>query len=94
LGVVTKAVPHEDLDAEVEGLVEKLLDKNMTALQFNKKVLNHCLPGITWEDSRDFEMGQTHILNDYQNQEWRNEGLKRFQEGEYKPGLEFYKEGD
>lgn len=95
LGLVSKAVPKEQLAAETDRIVKELVKKNGHTLASIK----HTYERVQYMDvatAHDFENAKLHELSYMSREAWVKKGLEQFKNRKYKPGLESYKlkEGD
>lgn len=90
MGAVTMAVPAADLDGEVADLVSTVLDKNDLALRFSNAVFERS-QHMTFEVSQEFERAKLEELSYLQGSEWVDEGIGRFSDGKYRPGMRSYR---
>jgi trans-feruloyl-CoA hydratase/vanillin synthase len=88
-GLVNKAVPADQLDAETDRLVRKLVKKNPVTLALAKQVYEHNrasdLPAAI-----DYDQAKLWELSRLTGNEWINVALKQFEKRAYQPGLSTY----
>lgn len=89
LGMVNRAVPREELDAEVERVVGMLVDKNPHTLRFTKDVYEKTI-FMEFPESIDYEMAKLAELSYVSNHDWIRTALAQFKGRKYRPGLEAY----
>jgi trans-feruloyl-CoA hydratase/vanillin synthase len=89
-GLVNKAVPADQLDAETDRIVRKLVKKNPTTLRLAKEVYEHNraadLPAAI-----DYDQAKLWELSRLTSNEWINVALKQFEKRNYQPGLSTFK---
>jgi trans-feruloyl-CoA hydratase/vanillin synthase len=92
-GLVNKAVPAEELDAETERIVHKLVKKNPVALTLAKQVYEQNratdLPAAI-----DYDQAKLWELSRLTGNEWINVALKQFEKRSYQPGLSTYRRAE
>lgn len=93
MGAITEAVPESDLDSRVAELAESLCEYDPSALRFNKQVLEK-VRYMEFEDAVDYESTKIEQMNYLQGSGWLDEALPKFRDDEFRPGVEYYKEGD
>jgi trans-feruloyl-CoA hydratase/vanillin synthase len=91
IGAITKTVPSDRLDEEVQDLSEDLCKFDRTALWFNKQVLEK-VQHMDYEEAFDYEIAKLEQMNYLQGSGWLNEALPKFEDREYRPGVEHYNE--
>lgn len=88
-GLVNKAVPAADLDAETDRLVRKIVKKNPVTLALAKQVYEKNsaqeLPAAI-----DYDQAKLWELSRLSGNEWINVALKQFEKRAYQPGLSTY----
>lgn len=92
-GLITKAVPEDELDDEIDELIGELKNVNPVTLHFNKQVLDRSR-FMKLEESIDYEMTKLEEMSYYQGQDWIETALDKFEDREYRPGFEKYLEQD
>jgi feruloyl-CoA hydratase/lyase len=88
-GLVNRAVPAEDLEAEVDKLVSKVINKNPVTLRLAKEVYE----ATTMMDlprAIDYDQAKLWELSRLSGNEWINVALKQFERRSYQPGLATY----
>jgi trans-feruloyl-CoA hydratase/vanillin synthase len=88
-GLVNRAVPAEDLEAEVDKLVGKIINKNPVTLRLAKEVYE----GTTMMDlprAIDYDQAKLWELARLTKDEWIRVALKQFERRSYQPGLATY----
>ena len=88
-GLVNRAVPAEDLEAEVDKLVGKVINKNPVTLRLAKEVYE----ATTMMDlprAIDYDQAKLWELSRLSGNEWINVALKQFARRSYQPGLATY----
>lgn len=92
-GLVNKAVPADQLDAEVDRIVGKLVKKNPVTLTLAKQVYEHNratdLPAAI-----DYDQAKLWELSRLTGDEWINVALKQFEKRAYQPGRSTYQRAD
>ena len=89
-GLVNRAVPAEDLEAEVDKLVGKIINKNPVTLRLAKEVYE----ATTFMDlpkAIDYDQAKLWELSRLSQNEWITVALKQFERRAYQPGLATYK---
>lgn len=89
-GLVNRAVPAEDLEAEVDKLVGKIINKNPITLRLAKEVYE----ATTFMDlprAIDYDQAKLWELSRLSENEWITVALKQFERRSYQPGLATYK---
>jgi trans-feruloyl-CoA hydratase/vanillin synthase len=88
-GLVTEAVPADQLRSRVVEIAEKLLKKNPWALKATKDAMRR-VGEMTYENAEDYLIRAQEASNFFDN-EGRKEGIRQFiDEKSYKPGLGEY----
>lgn len=88
-GLVTEALPADQLKARVVEVAEKLLKKNPWALKATKDAMRR-VGEMTYENAEDYLIRAQEAANFFDN-EGRKEGIRQFiDEKSYKPGLGEY----
>jgi trans-feruloyl-CoA hydratase/vanillin synthase len=88
-GLVNRAVPAEELEAEVDKLVGKIVNKNPVTLRLAKEVYE----ATTMMDlprAIDYDQAKLWELSRLTGNEWINVALKQFERRSYQPGLATY----
>lgn len=88
-GLVNKAVPAAELEAQVAGVAKVLLEKNPVALKATKDAIRR-VREMTYDNAEDYLIRAQEAANSYDN-DGRKEGIRQFiDEKSYKPGLGAY----
>lgn len=88
-GLVTEALPADQLKARVTDVAQKLLKKNPWALKATKDAMRR-VGEMTYENAEDYLIRAQEASNFFDN-EGRKEGIRQFiDEKSYKPGLGEY----
>jgi feruloyl-CoA hydratase/lyase len=89
-GLVNKAVPKEELDAEADKLVQKIINKNPVTLALAKQVYERTTT-MDLPTAIDYDQAKLWELSRLSGNEWVNVALKQFEKRSYQPGLSTYK---
>lgn len=89
-GLVNKAVPAEELDAETEKLVGRIVNKNPVTLRLAKEVYERTTH-LDLPEAIDYDQAKLWELARLTNNEWINVALAQFKKRSYRPGLDTYK---
>lgn len=89
-GLVNKAVPADQLDAETDRLVGKLINKNPTVLRIAKEVYERTTT-LDLPAAIDLDQAKLWELSRLTSNEWINVALRQFEKRAYQPGLDTYK---
>ncbi|MCX5207765.1 p-hydroxycinnamoyl CoA hydratase/lyase [Kitasatospora sp. NBC_00240] len=92
-GLVNRAVPAEELDAETDRIVAKLVRKNPVTLELAKQVYEHNR-ATDLPTAIDYDQAKLWELSRLTGNEWINVALKQFEKRSYQPGLSTYRRGD
>jgi len=88
-GLVNEAVPLSQLEARVEQVARKLLEKNPVALKVTKDAIRR-VGEMSYDNAEDYLVRAQEAANYFDN-EGRKEGIRQFiDEKSYKPGLGAY----
>jgi trans-feruloyl-CoA hydratase/vanillin synthase len=90
IGLVNKAVPREELDAEAEKFVQKIINKNPVTLELAKQVYERTTT-MDLPTAIDYDQAKLWELSRLSSNEWVNVALKQFEKRSYQPGLSTYK---
>jgi len=88
-GLVNKAVPAEELDAAVDLLVSKIVNKNPVTLELAKQVYERTTT-MDLPTAIDYDQAKLWELSRLSGNEWINVALKQFEKRAYQPGLSTY----
>lgn len=89
LGLATRAVPADQLDAEVDRVVAALTNKNVETLRATKDVYEWSMD-LDFDRSIDLEMAKLHELSYASAHDWIRTALTQFKNRDFRPGLESY----
>ena len=89
-GLVNKAVPAEELDAEVDRVVSKIINKNPVTLRLAKEVYERTTH-LDLPEAIDYDQAKLWELARLTSDEWITVALKQFEKRSYRPGLDTYK---
>lgn len=89
-GLVNKAVPAEELDAETDRIVGKIINKNPVTLRLAKEVYERTTH-LDLPEAIDYDQAKLWELARLTSNEWINVALKQFEKRSYRPGLDTYK---
>ncbi|MCC6889220.1 MAG: p-hydroxycinnamoyl CoA hydratase/lyase [Hyphomicrobiales bacterium] len=87
IGFVNMAVPLARLREETMALARDIAAKDPSALRAVKEGYRFSLE-MTWEASMNYTLAKEEELSNRQRLGWKNEGVRDFVEGKFKPGLE------
>lgn len=89
-GLVNKAVPAEELDAETDRLVARIVNKNPITLRLAKEVYERTTT-LDLPAAIDYDQAKLWELSRLSGNEWITVALKQFEKRSYRPGLDTYK---
>ncbi|GIG56790.1 crotonase [Longispora fulva] len=89
-GLVNKAVPADQLDAETDRLVGLIVNKNPITLRLAKEVYERTTT-LDLPAAIDYDQAKLWELSRLSGNEWINVALKQFEKRAYQPGLSTYK---
>ncbi|MGY0236386.1 p-hydroxycinnamoyl CoA hydratase/lyase [Longispora urticae] len=89
-GLVNRAVPLEELDAETDRIVAKIVNKNPVTLRLAKEVYERTTT-LDLPAAIDYDQAKLWELARLTSNEWINVALKQFEKRAYQPGLSTYK---
>ncbi|WP_216204415.1 p-hydroxycinnamoyl CoA hydratase/lyase [Amycolatopsis aidingensis] len=92
-GLVNKAVPPDQLDAETERIVGKIVNKNPVTLELAKQVYERTTT-LDLPAAIDYDQAKLWELSRLSNNEWINVALNQFKKRAYQPGLKSYERAD
>ncbi|RKT87203.1 trans-feruloyl-CoA hydratase / vanillin synthase [Saccharopolyspora antimicrobica] len=92
-GLVNKAVPADQLDAETDRIVGKIVNKNPVTLELAKQVYEKTT-GLDLPAAIDYDQAKLWELSRLSNNEWITVALKQFEKRSYRPGLKTYDRAD
>jgi trans-feruloyl-CoA hydratase/vanillin synthase len=91
IGLINKAVPHDQLMEETRKLAKVLLEKNPTVLRATK-IAYKFIREMTWEESAEYLTAKLDQTTFVDPEKGREKGMKGFLDDKnYKPGLGNYK---
>jgi feruloyl-CoA hydratase/lyase len=88
-GLVNRAVPADQLDAETDRVVARLVNKNPVTLELAKQVYERTTM-MDLPTSIDYDQAKLWELSRLSGNEWINVALKQFEKRSYQPGLAAY----
>ncbi|MFV2018995.1 p-hydroxycinnamoyl CoA hydratase/lyase [Micromonospora sp. LOL_023] len=88
-GLVNKAVPADQLDAETDRLVRKIVKKNPITLELAKQVYERTTT-MDLPTAIDYDQAKLWELSRLSGNEWINVALKQFEKRAFQPGLSSY----
>lgn len=92
--LVNRAVPEDELDAEVRSWAEELDDLNPSVVQFAKEAYRHEMEsGMNFEVATTYEGARNRHLSEVIDRE-NVKALQAFSDGKFKPGVETYADDD
>jgi trans-feruloyl-CoA hydratase/vanillin synthase len=86
IGLITYSVPRECLAEEVQKVVQKLCEKQPLALRACKEAYRDSLLIPDIEAALSYSGAKSDQLSFLQNSAWKDQGIKQFIEGSYRPG--------
>jgi trans-feruloyl-CoA hydratase/vanillin synthase len=92
-GLVNKAVPADQLDAETDRIVGKIINKNPITLELAKQVYERTTT-MDLPTAIDYDQAKLWELSRLSGNEWVNVALKQFEKRSYQPGLSSYKRAE
>ncbi len=87
IGLVTMAVPRAELEEKVAEVARKLIQKDPAALRACKEAFKAVTPWVSHEDAWYWLSAKVDQLSYQQKNAWVEQGIGKFLQGEYKPGL-------
>jgi len=87
IGFVTYSVPKQNLREEVDKLVKKLCQKDALALRACKDCYRDSLLIPDYETALSYSVSKSDQLSFLQGGAWKDQGIKQFLKGQYRPGL-------
>jgi trans-feruloyl-CoA hydratase/vanillin synthase len=94
IGFVTYSVPKANLPDEVDKLVKKLCQKDALALRACKECYRDSLLIPDYETALAYSASKSDQLSFLQAGAWKDQGIKQFLEGQYRPGLGTFKKNE
>ncbi len=91
IGFVTYSVPRENLKEAVNELVKKLCQKDRLALRACKDCYRDSLLIPDYEAALAYSTAKSDQLSFLQGGAWKEQGIKQFIEGRYRPGFGAFK---
>ncbi|HEV2639928.1 MAG TPA: p-hydroxycinnamoyl CoA hydratase/lyase [Actinocrinis sp.] len=92
-GLVNKAVPADQLDAETDRIVGKLVNKNPITLELAKQVYERTTT-MDLPTAIDYDQAKLWELSRLSGNEWIDVALKQFEKRAYQPGLSTYQRAE
>jgi trans-feruloyl-CoA hydratase/vanillin synthase len=89
-GLVNRAVPAADLDAETDRIVKKIVNKNPVTLRLAKEVYERTTH-LDLPEAIDYDQAKLWELARLTSNEWITVALRQFEKRSYRPGLDTYK---
>lgn len=86
IGLVTSSVPFADLRTETYAVAAAIAEKDPVALKATKDAYRYSLE-MPMDAALNYSAAKEAELTHRQKDLWRNEGIDRFLDGTYKPGL-------
>ncbi len=87
IGLVTMAVPKSDLNAKVLEVAAKLKQKDPVAMRACKEAFKAVSPSVSYEDAWYWLSAKVDQLSYQQKGGWVEQGIGKFLQKEYRPGL-------
>jgi len=91
IGLVTYSVPKQNLKEEVDKLVKKLCQKDALALRACKDCYRDSLLIPDYEAALAYSVSKSDQLSFLQGGAWKDQGVKQFIDGQYRPGFGAFK---
>src|SRR6266550_1945533 len=91
IGFVTFSVPRASLMAEVNKLAAKLAEKDALALRACKDAYRDSLLIPDFETALSYSSAKSDQLSFLQGGAWKDQGIKQFIDGQYRPGFGAFK---
>ena len=91
IGLITYSVPRAQLEEEVKKLVKKLCAKEPLALRACKEAYRDSLLIPDMDAALSYSAAKSDQLSFLQKSAWKDQGIKQFIEGIYRPGKGPYK---
>ena len=91
IGLITYSVPRERLQEEVAEITRKLSMKEPNALRACKEGYRDSLLIPDMNAALAYSLAKSDQLSFLQNNAWKDQGIKQFIEGSYRPGKRPYK---
>jgi trans-feruloyl-CoA hydratase/vanillin synthase len=91
IGLITYSVPRAQLEDEVANLTKKLSMKEPNALRACKEGYRDSLLIPDMNAALAYSLAKSDQLSFLQNNAWKDQGIKQFIEGSYRPGKAPYK---
>jgi trans-feruloyl-CoA hydratase/vanillin synthase len=91
IGFVTYSVPRASLMEEVNKLASKLAEKDALALRACKDAYRDSLLIPDFETALSYSSAKSDQLSFLQGSAWKDQGIKQFIEGQYRPGFGAFK---
>ena len=90
IGLVNKCVDTvDDLWAEIDDLSQELQGKHPVALQMAKDLYRQSRL-MDYQQAYDYSIAKVAQLTQLEKSEWYDQGIARFKQGEFRPGLGHY----
>jgi trans-feruloyl-CoA hydratase/vanillin synthase len=86
IGFVNKAFPLAALEQETMAIAKEIAGKDPVALQMTKEAYRHSLE-MPLDPALNFTVAKEAEMTVKQGDAWREQGIKAFVAGEYRPGL-------
>ena len=91
LGLATRSVPREQLNAVVSELCTTLANKDREALRYTKLVYER-VRDMNYADAQQFEVAMLFDLSYQTDNKWINQALEQFRKRSYRPALESFED--
>ena len=91
IGFVTYSVPKASLMAEVNKLAQKLSEKDALALRACKDAYRDSLLIPDYDTALSYSSAKSDQLSFLQGGAWKDQGIKQFIDGQYRPGFGAFK---
>ena len=91
IGFVTFSVPRASLMEEVNKLAQKLAEKDALALRACKDAYRDSLLIPDFETALSYSSAKSDQLSFLQGGAWKDQGIKQFIDGQYRPGFGAFK---
>lgn len=91
IGFVTFSFPKASLAEEVQKIAQKLCEKDPLALRACKEAYRDSILIPDYEAALAYSVAKSDQLSFLQNSRWKDQGIKQFLEGRYRPGMAPFK---
>jgi trans-feruloyl-CoA hydratase/vanillin synthase len=85
MGVINEAVPASELDGRVDGLVDRLRQKDRFALEYTRHYYDKVVE-MDFPEAHDYELAKGEEMKYLQGYEFLDRGVSGFTQDRYRPG--------